>query len=392
MNNVKAEAAALYPILKQLKDTLHKAPELSMQEYTTTKLLKEKLTALGLTLIDTGVPTGVLAILEGGKSGNTVALRADIDAIAERENPLHTVRSATDGIMHACGHDFHTACLYGAAVLLAKRKESLKGRVVFVFQPAEETVEGAAALLKNGLWQRIGTKPKCMFALHTRPELACGQIAVIDGPLMAGKTNFKVIIRGKSGHGGSPHKCVDPVVAGASLVNAIQTIISRTTDPFDALVCAVCSVNTDAPEYFVPSTMTITGSIRFHRDEAYNTAKERLQSMAEGICAAYGCEIEISIHPLAPITKNASELMPLATNAATETVGESGVVSPRPDMGGEDFALYGQEVPAFLYWLGTGYPDKENAHWHSPDFETDDASLPLGAELYARSALLGLEK
>lgn len=391
MDNLKTEAAALYPLLKEFKDTLHRVPELSMREKNTTMLIKSKLAALGLTLIDTGLDTGVIAVLEGAKNGNTVAMRADIDAIAEFENPSHTVRSSFDGVMHACGHDLHTACLYGAAALLSKRKESLHGRVVFLFQPAEETVEGAAALLKNGLWQRMGGKPRCMFALHTRPELLCGHIAVIDGPIMAGKTNFQVTIRGKSGHGGSPHKCVDPVVAGASLISAIQSIVSRTTDPFDALVCAVCSVHTDAPDYFVPSAMTLTGSIRFQRDEAGNAAKARLKSMAEGICTAYGCKTEIAFYPLAPVTKNPSELVPIARRAAAETVGEPGVVSPRPDMGGEDFALFGQEVPAFLYWLGTGYPEKENAHWHSPDFETDDTALPLGAELLARSALLGAE-
>ncbi|HWS28937.1 MAG TPA: M20 family metallopeptidase [Clostridia bacterium] len=388
MDSLKTEAAALYPQLKELKDTLHRAPELSMREYVTTALLKEKLKALGLKLVDTGLETGAVAVLEGALPGNTVALRADIDAIAELESPLHAIRSETDGVMHACGHDFHTACLYGAAALLAERKESLHGRVIFLFQPAEETVLGAAALLENGLWQRVGAKPACMFALHTRPELPCSQIAVIDGPIMAGKTNFKVTIRGRSGHGGSPHKCVDPVVAGAAFINGIQTIVSRNTDPFDALVCAVCSVHTDAPDYFVPSSLTLTGSIRFQRDEAGNAAQARLKDMAEGIRAAYGCTSEITFAPLAPVTKNPGRLVPLARRAAAETVGEAGVVSPRPDMGGEDFALFGKELPAFFYWLGTGFPDKENAHWHSPDFETDDDALPLGAELLARSALL----
>lgn len=390
MDALKREAAALYPALKALKDALHRAPEPSLNERNTSALLREKLSALGLAIVDLGMEAGIVALLEGELPGPTVALRADIDAIAERESPLHAVRSQTEGFMHACGHDFHAACLYGAAELLVSLKAELRGRVAFLFQPAEEITQGAAAMLAHGLWGRIGGTPKCVFGLHNRPELPCGQIAVIEGPIMAGKTNFKTTVRGKSGHGGSPHKCADPVVAGAALISGIQTIVSRNTDPFDALVCGVCSVRTDAPEFFVPNSLTLTGSIRFQRDAAGTAAGERLCAMAEAICAAYGCTAETEILPQVPVTENSPELVALARRAAADTVGEENTVSPRPDMGAEDFSLFGKEAPAFFYWLGSGFPDRENAAWHSADFETDDGALPLGAELLARSALLGL--
>ncbi|MEN6471601.1 MAG: M20 family metallopeptidase [Clostridiaceae bacterium] len=392
MDALKREAAALYQALKALKDALHRAPEPSLLEKNTSALLREKLSALGLMIADLGMETGVVALLEGTLPGATVALRADIDAIAERESPLHAVRSETEGSMHACGHDFHAACLYGAAELLANRKAELRGRVAFLFQPAEEITQGAAAMLAHGLWKRLGGTPACIFGLHNRPELPCGQVAVIEGPVMAGKTNFKITVRGRSGHGGSPHKCADPVVAGAALINGIQTLVSRNTDPFDALVCAVCSVRTDAPEFFVPNSLTLTGSIRFQRDATGAMAGGRLQSMAEAVCAAYGCAAETEIIPQVPVTENSPELLSLARRAAAETVGAENTVSPRPDMGAEDFSLFGKEAPAFFYWLGSGFPDRENAAWHSADFETDDDALPLGAELLARSALLGLAR
>jgi hippurate hydrolase len=392
MELLDTQAAELYGEMLALKEDLHRHPEASFQERRTTALLREKLTALGLRFVDLGMDTGVVAILEGKRSGKTVALRADIDAIAETEDESHAVRSETAGFMHGCGHDFHTACLYGAAKLLSARRETLSGRVVFLFQPAEEETQGARALLDNGLWEKTGGKPDCIFGLHNRPELPVGQIAVLDGPIMAAKINFRVTLLGKPGHGGSPHKCVDPVVAGAALVNGVQTIVSRSADPRDALVCAVYSLHTDAPDFFVPASLTMTGSIRYLRDAAGQRAAERLKILTAGVAAAYGCQVEAKLLPQVPVTRNASSLVEIARRVAAETVGAENAVSPPPDMGSEDFAVYGAEVPSFFYWLGSGFPGRKNAPWHNPGFCTNDAALPLGAALLARSALLALER
>jgi len=391
MELLDAQAAGLYGEMLTLKEDLHRHPEIGFQERRTTALLREKLDALDLRFVDLGMNTGVAAVLEGGNPGKTAALRADIDAIAETEEQSHAVRSETAGLMHGCGHDFHTACLYGAAKLLAARRETLSGRVVFLFQPAEEETQGAQALLDSGVWEKAGGKPDCIFGLHNRPELPTGQVAVLDGPIMAGKINFRVTLRGKPGHGGSPHKCVDPVVAGAALVDGVQTIVSRSIDPQDALVCAVYSLHTDAPDFFVPASLTMTGSIRYLRDAALQRAAERLNVLAAGIAAAYGCQAETELLPQVPVTRNAPSLVEIARRAASATVGTENTVSPPPDMGSEDFAIYGTEIPAFFYWLGSGFPGRENAPWHSPKFSTDDAALPLGAALLARSALLALE-
>ena len=385
------QAQAMGGALKALKDELHRHPELSFQERRTTALLQEKLTQLALELVDLGMETGVVALLRGGKPGGTVALRADIDAIAQQEAAHDGALSCVDGVMHGCGHDFHTAGLYGAASLLCQRRDTLPGSVVFLFQPAEEVTQGAQAMLDHGLLEKLPERPRCLFGLHNRPELPAGTIAVMEGPVMAGKSHFTITLHGKSGHGGSPHKCTDVIVAGAAVVNALQTVVSRDTDPLDSLVCSVLSIHAGTPDNFVPDLLTMTGSIRFHQESAHQRARQRLEELTLGVAAAYGCTAEVAFHPGVPATVNGPELTLLARKAAVGLVGQDKVVSPRPDMGSEDFAVFGQQIPAFFYWLGSGVPGAENPCWHNEHFRTDDSALPLAAALLARSALLGLE-
>lgn len=385
------QAQAMGGALKALKDELHRHPELSFQERRTTALLQEKLTQLALELVDLGMETGVVALLRGGKPGGTVALRADIDAIAQQEAAHDGALSCVDGVMHGCGHDFHTAGLYGAASLLCQRRDTLPGSVVFLFQPAEEVTQGAQTMLDHGLLEKLPEKPRCLFGLHNRPELPAGTIAVMEGPVMAGKSHFTITLHGKSGHGGSPHKCTDVIVAGAAVVNALQTVVSRDMDPLDSLVCSVLSIHAGTPDNFVPDLLTMTGSIRFHQESAHQRARQRLEELTLGVAAAYGCTAEVAFHPGVPATVNGPELTLLARKAAVGLVGQDKVVSPRPDMGSEDFAIFGQQIPAFFYWLGSGVPGTENPCWHNEHFRTDDSALPLAAALLARSAQLGLE-
>ena len=385
------QAQALAPQLRAMKDDLHRHPELSFQEKRTTGILREKLTALGLELIDLGMDTGVAALLRGSRPGRTVALRADIDAIAQQEAPHDGAVSQCAGLMHGCGHDFHTVGLYGAAELLAGRKEELGGNVVFLFQPAEEITQGAQAMIDHGLWDRLPARPDCLFGLHNRPELPAGQVAVMEGPVMAGKSHFVVTLHGVSGHGGSPHKCTDVIVAGAAVVNALQTVVSRNTDPLESVVCSVLSIHAGTPDNFVPDTLTMTGSIRAHSPAAHRHAERRLEELTLGVSAAYGCTAQVEFHPGVPATINSPAMTALARKAALALVDEAQVVSPAPDMGSEDFAVFGQDVPAFFYWLGSGFPGQANPCWHNEHFRTDDDALPLAAALLAQSALVGLE-
>ncbi len=384
------QARAIEAELTAFKADLHAYPELSFQEYRTTAILIEKLTALGLEIIDLDMETGVAALLRGALPGRTAALRADIDAIAQQE-PAGAGASQYRGVMHACGHDFHTACLYGAASLLATRREELRGNVVFLFQPAEEVTQGAAAMVSHGLWEKLPARPDCLFGLHNRPELPCGQVAVIEGGIMSGKEHFELILHGVAGHGGSPHKCVDVVVPAAAIIQAVQSIVSRSTDPLDSLVCAVLSIHAGTSENFVPDRLTMTGSIRAHGIDVMETAKRRLGELVRGISVAHGCTFELSFFPQVPPTVNSPAMTALARKAALAVVDEGNIIAPRPDMGSEDFSIFGRDVPSFFYWLGSGYPGRENAGWHSERFRTDDAALPFGAALLAESALVGLE-
>ena len=391
MNTLLQRAKELYPELKEMKDDLHRHPELSFQETRTTALLKEKLTQLGLELVDLGMKTGVVAVLRGGKPGRTVALRADIDAIEQQEPRDNGVVSENDGVMHACGHDFHTTCLYGAARLLSEMREELAGNVVFLFQPAEEITQGAAAMTDHGLWEKLPVKPDCLFGQHDRPEIPCGKVGIIPGAIMAGKSHFIITLHGVTGHCGSPHKCVDVIVAGAAIVNGIQTIVSRNTDPLEPLVCAVFSINAGTPENFVPETLTMTGDIRAHSDEVLHKTERRLDALVRGIAGSYECTCEVLFVPEVPVTFNGPEMTAMARKAAAAVVGEENLVSPRGDMGSEDFAIFGQHLPAFFYWTGTGYPRRDNPCWHNEYFHVDDDALPIGAALMAQSALVGLE-
>ena len=387
MNELYTQALTMAGGMRAFQADLHRHPELSLQEHRTTRRIREELDPLGLDFIPMGTDTGVAALLTGGHDGPSLLLRADIDAIAQQEAAEHDPRSETDGVMHACGHDVHTTCLLGAARLLAARRADLHGSVLFLFQPAEEIVEGARMVLAGGLLDRLPRRPDACFALHTRPELPCGQIAVIDGAIMAGKTNFLLTLTGRSGHGGSPHKCVDPIVAGGTLIGALQTMVSRNTDPLDSLVCSLCSVHTDAPDFFVPDSLTISGSLRWYREDTHAMALRRLREITDGVAAAYNCTARIQLEEMAPATINHASLTPLARRAAEAVAGPDGVVSPAPDMGGEDFALFGQAAPSFLYWLGTGIAGQPLAPWHSAGFQVDPDALPMGAALLAQTVL-----
>ena len=390
MSTLLERARALSPALRAIKEDLHRHPELSFQEHRTTQVIKKELAKLGLEQVELGLKTGAVAILRGAQPGRTVALRADIDAIAQQEPADNGICSETAGVMHACGHDFHTACLLGAAYLLAEVQHSLRGNVVFLFQPAEEITQGAAAMVAHGLWEKLPVKPDFLFGQHTRPEIPCGKIGIVPGAIMAGKSHFEITLHGVAGHSGAPQQCVDVIVAAAAIINGIQTIVSRNTDPLDPLVCAVFSIHAGTPENFVPETLTMTGAIRAHADDLLHQTEQRLEALAAGLAAAYGCTCDVRFIPEVPVTWNGPEMTALARQAASAVVGAENLVSPQGDMGSEDFAVFGQHLPAFFYWTGTGYPGQRNPGWHNAHFRVDDDALPIGAALMAQSALTAL--
>lgn len=376
--------------LKEIKSHLHQHPETSMKEYETTKFIEEKLTALGIEILDLGMITGVVGVLKTGKKGPVVGLRADIDAIKCVETADVEAKSLVEGLMHACGHDFHTTSLLGAAKLLTSHKEKLAGDVVFLFQPAEETTSGAAVLIEHGLFDKI--KMDYLFGLHNRPEIVTGKVAVKRGSLMAAKDNFAIHITGKGGHGGMPHQTIDPIVCGAGIINAVQTIVSRNIDPLDSVVVSICSIHGGTPENLIVDNLHMTGSIRALSKKGHELAKKRLEEMVMNTASAYGCKANITYEAGGvPPLNNSEDMYQLAYEAAAKAMGEDALVSTEPCLGSEDFAVYSEYVPTFFYWLGVGQ-EGGSAPWHYANFATDDNALKYGAMLLAQSVITAQSK
>ena len=362
---------------QKIQDILHAHPELSYKESFATKLIKEQLVRLGIDIIDVGTETGVIALLKCKKDGaNTVALRADIDAIETQ-----------DGAAHLCGHDYHTAALLCCAEYLAENINKLCNNVLFIFQPAEETTTGAASLIKNGLFKKLETVPDVLFGLHNRPEMADGTVRVQSGALMAGKSDFEILIKGKTGHSGSPHQCVDPIVASAAVIQAVQTIVSRNTSPFEPCVCAVCSVHGGTEANFAPESVKLTGSIRTLNDDVHAMCENRLKAVANEVCTAYGCTCDIKIQRLVPVLYNTEKMTELAYKISCSAVGKDRTVTTPPCMGSEDFSVLGRYVPYYFFWVGSGDGGDNPAPWHSRGFCVGKDFLRTAAAVYIACAM-----
>lgn len=355
------------------KDDLHSHPEESFAEFRTTAKIRAAMEALGAEIIDLGMETGVTALLRGEGEGGTVMLRADIDSV-----------KLDNGCAHLCGHDLHTACLLGAAKVLFENRRHMCGTVVFLFQPAEEFTAGARALADHGLFEKL--RPCALFGLHCRPEITVGKVAVKEGALMARKSNFRLTVHGVAGHAGMPHKYKDVIVAGAAIVGALQTIVSRNADPLETLVCSISSIHSGNEENFPADTLTMSGDIRSYDDEIHEMALDRLTEISRQVAAAYGCRTETEIIPKVPALRNSAAMTAIARQAAAATVGEENIVCPAPSLASEDFAVLAQHTDAFFYWLGTGTEGAANYPWHNPAFTTDDRAITIGAALLAESA------
>ncbi|HZK28607.1 MAG TPA: M20 family metallopeptidase [Clostridia bacterium] len=388
MDPILQRANDLKPRLIPIMETLHRHPEVSFHEYETTRYLKEKFVKLELEIIDLGMDTGFAALLRGGQPGKLIAIRADIDAIALQESPDNPVRSEIAGIMHACGHDFHATCALGAAMLLAKQRQQMEGDVVFFIQPAEEITRGAAAMLDHGLLDKLPAPVSALFGLHCEPRIPTGKVISKAGYASAGKTNFRVTLQGTTGHSGSPHTYHDVIVAGAALINGIQTIVSRNKDPLRELVCAVHTVHAGDPEFFVTDKMQMTGTIRAFDEEVSRRAQMRLREIAEATAKAYECSCHVEIIPEVPPQINHPDVLPAARQACILVFGPENILREGPAfMGAEDFAVFGKKIPSHFYWLGTGFKDRVNATHHHPCFRVDYDAIPFGIALLVHSAL-----
>ena len=358
---------------------LHVHPENSFEEYLTTEHIIEKCSEADVELMETDIETGVVAFLNVN-SDTTVALRADIDAVP-----------TDDGPRHLCGHDYHTASLLGAMDYLSRHRDELNNNVLFVFQPAEECTSGAEYMLDSGITEYL-EDAKAIFGIHNRPEDPVGRIVVHEGYLMAEKSSFTIKIHGKTGHGGEPHKCVDPMVAAAAFISGANTIVARNVDPNEAAVCSVLSVSCGTPDNFVPEDAVLTGSIRSFLPDVHVKIKNRIEELVKGIMSAFNCTYEIYWDMHVPSVNNRSELYKLAYKAALNVVDEECIIDTLPALGSDDFAVFGRVVPGFYYWVGSGRYDGKSAPWHKKEFKVEDGYLDIAVKLLVESAMMDVSE
>jgi amidohydrolase len=342
--------SSLQSTLEEHFKWFHRHPELSLEERGATARIKEILVETGVELLDLGLETGVLACVRGPKGGQgpVVALRADIDALPIQEESGLPYSSQNNGVMHACGHDFHLTALLGAAMLLNERKESLAGTVKLIFQPAEEVAGGAKKVLATGALDDIME----IYGLHVWAEIEAGAIAVCAGAEHAAVDKFDVYIKGRGGHAAQPHLCADPVVALARLINAAQTVVSRNIDPFDNAVLSVTHISSGSTWNIIPDEAYAEGTIRTLNPATRAHILKRLLEIGEGVGLSSGVDIKIVIDDRGPATDNNPELVKIVAGAAKEL--GLPVVQCVPNMSGEDFALYQQRVPGVFFSVGVG--------------------------------------
>ena len=374
------EEAALQAHLHALRTQLHEAPELSWQEHQSPLLIRRELEALGLEPVPLGLPTGAAALLRGALPGPTVGLRADLDALPVTERTGAEFASRVPGVMHACGHDIHTAALLGAARLLAARREQLAGNVLFLFQPAEEAATGAMQVLERGLFRRIPVAG--MLALHVWPGLAQGQLGIRTGAILSAVDSFEITVIGRGGHGSAPERACNPIPAGAAIASAIPALRANDLPQAEPAVMAVTCMQAGTCNNVIPDRCTLLGTIRTFSAQTRAQAKARLEALTAGIAAAWGCTAAVGWTDGTPALCNDAGLAAAMERAAVSVFGETGCVHIDPLMISEDFACYGSEVPVCCALLGVGGPEG----LHSAAFCPDSAVLLPAARFLAESA------
>lgn len=364
------ERKALEQKLTSFFEELHMHPELSYEEYETTERIKRELAAAGIEILQIPLKTGVTAIVRGAKPGKTYGLRCDIDALPIAEETDLPYKSKTPGKMHACGHDFHTAAVFGAALLLQERKEELQGTVKILFQPAEESSHGAETVLETGVFSDV----TAIFGLHTAAYLPVGTLGIRAGSVMAAVDRFELNITGTGCHGGHPDEGVDTILVAASVIQAFQSIVGRNLNPFHTGVVSVTRINGGNTWNVLPDKVELEGTVRSMEKDDRIFIERRMREIAEHTAAAYGANAELLWYPGPPATVNEKAWSAFAQKVAEESGFE--VVPQRNSTGGEDFAFYLEKIPGCFINVGTGvgYPN------HHPKFYADEAALTPAAE------------
>jgi amidohydrolase len=397
-DEINASADKILPKVIEWRRYLHQHPELGNREFKTAEYIEKHLRSLGLEVRTKVAKTGVVGILKGGQPGPVIGLRADIDGlpVAERTNvPFKSTETSEYngqkvGVMHACGHDTHVAMLLGTAEVLSQMKDKLKGTVVFIFQPAEEGPPageegGAALMVKEGVMD--SPKINAVFGIHINSATEIGKIKFKSGSFMAASDWFSIKIKGKQSHGSQPWGGIDPIMTASSIIQGLQTIVSRQSELTKApVVITVGKINSGVRENIIPEELTMAGTIRTLDEAMQKDVHARIKLTAEKIAESFGAKAEVSIDRKTPITYNTPQLVNQMLPSLEKSVGKENVINAEWTTGAEDFAEYRAKAPAFFFFVGgmpKGMNPKDAFPHHTPDFYIDDSRLDVGIKAFA---------
>lgn len=394
---IEAAVREILPDLISVRRDIHANPELSLQETRTSALVADRFRALGLEVRTDIGGHGVLGILRGGKPGPAVGFRADMDALPIVEetglpfaSKARAVRDGKEyGVMHACGHDIHTTVLLGVAAALARLRAEIAGTVLFIAQPAEEYVGGAAQMIRDGVFKDV--KPAALFAFHVDDTAPAGVIKYVPGFALANVDAAAITIFSEGCHGASPHLCVDPVVVGAQIVLGLQIMIARELDVHHDTVITVGSFHAGSVANIIPPQADLKATIRTYGDDQRRLVREKIERAVANLCAAAGARHKLDYQFGTPATYNDPGLTAEAAAVAARILGPTKVVQEQPDMGGEDFAYFAKEAPAVMLLLGVK-PQGSTATLHSPFFVADEDGIGVGVRVMAAALLDKLDR
>ncbi len=385
-DSIRDAAMALAEETTATRRDFHQHPEIAFEEVRTAGIVVERLKALGLAVRSGLGKTGVVAVLDTGRPGKTVLMRADMDALPVAEEKTVAYKSTFADKNHACGHDGHTAILLSSAKILSGMQQELSGKFIFLFQPAEEIVQGAEAMLADGALE--GLKPDASIALHLSSTAPTGVVAVREGPSMAAADSFRIVIAGRGGHAARPQELVDPIVIGSSIVTSLQSLVSRETDPVDQAVISVTSFHGGTAYNIIPETVELKGTLRTFNPDTRQKLHQRIIAVATGITETLRGKVEIDWREGSPAVVNDASMTERFRKVASEVLGADKVLESPQIMGGDDMALWLQQAPGCYFFVGSGNPDKASDYpHHHPRFDVDEAALPLAVELLTKGAL-----
>jgi amidohydrolase len=375
--------ADLQPDIQAWRRDIHEHPELLYEVHRTAAFVAERLREFGCDEVATGLGrTGVVGVIKGSRPAGkgdirVIGLRADMDALPIEEATNLPYASKTKGLMHACGHDGHTAMLLGAARYLAETR-NFAGDAVVIFQPAEEGGAGAVAMINDGLMDRFGIEQ--VYGMHNGPGIPLGAFAIRPGPIMAGGDAVVINIEGLGGHAARPHKCIDPVLVGAQLITALQSIVSRSVDPLESAVISMCEFHAGHARNVIPQTAELKGTVRTLSAEVRKLVERRVHEVVAGVAQITGAKIDLAYQHGYPVTVNHALQTDVATRAAREIAGEANVHEMPPLMAGEDFAYMLQQRPGALIFCGNG----DSAGLHHPAYNFNDEAIVFGTSYWIK--------